>query len=120
MTKKSKSIIEAEKKLEAITFKEIATKAMLPKVADQKPIDFIGEVSRSCSKLMAPAKIVSEELFDVNLANGIKVGNKQLTYINSETYSLDLYKGRLAVRLRTWSAKEKTVYTTINNIMYWR
>jgi len=109
--KKSIQMLEAEKKLEAI-------EAGLPKVADQKAIDF--KELEQLGKPRIKAVIVSEELHDVNLANGIKVGNKQLTYINSESYSLDLYKGRLAVRLRTWSAKEKTVYTTINNIMYWR
>lgn len=116
--KKSIQMLEAEKKLEAI---EAGLAA--PKVADQKPIDFQGEVSRSIAKLgtpRIPAVVVSEELFDVNLANGVKVGNKQLTYIHSDQYSLDLHKGRLAIRLRIWPAKEKTVYTTINNIMYWR
>ena len=111
--KKSIQMLEAEKKLEAI---EAGLDA--PKVADQKPIDF--KEIEQLGKPRIKAVIVSEELFDVNLANGVKVGNKQLTYIHSDQYSLDLHKGRLAIRLRIWPAKEKTVYTTINNIMYWR
>ena len=63
--KKSIQMLEAEKKLEAI---EAGLDA--PKVADQKPIDF--KEIEQLGKPRIKAVIVSEELFDVNLANGVK------------------------------------------------
>lgn len=66
----------------------------------------------------APPKV--KFLTDCQFANAVKIGKNQVLYISSENYDLKLTSGILSVRKIDWPASEKTVYTSISNMIYWR
>ena len=69
-------------------------------------------------KRRAPAK--PTKIIDCTFANAVKIGKHQLLYINGKQYDISLKGAVLSIRKKDWKAADDTVYTTINNLIYWR
>lgn len=65
-------------------------------------------------------KTTGVKVHDVNVANSVKVGVHQLNYLNSETYDIEIIGAVISFRRKDWKAEERTVYSTLNNVIFWR
>lgn len=57
---------------------------------------------------------------DCTFANAIKVGQHQINYLNSKEYDIRLTGTILSIRMKSWKPNQKTVHTTLANVIYWR
>lgn len=60
------------------------------------------------------------DVIDCTFANAVKIGKHQILYINNQLYDIKLKGIVLAIRKLDWKSSQPTVYTTINNLIYWR
>jgi hypothetical protein len=57
---------------------------------------------------------------DVALANAVKVGVHQLMYMSAPTYEMELQGNVISFRHKSWGPDDKTVYSTLFNVIFWR
>ena len=57
---------------------------------------------------------------DVAVANAIKVGVHQLMYLSAPTYEMELKGNVMSFRHKSWGPDDKTVYSTLYNVIFWR
>ena len=60
-------------------------------------------------------------IYDMNVANAIKVGVNQLNYLNSDAHDMHILGAVVSIRRKDWGdGSARTVYTTLNNVIFWR
>lgn len=60
------------------------------------------------------------KVYDVSVANAVKVGVHQLMYLSEPIYKMELQGNVISFRHNNWTAKDKTVYSTLYNVIFWR
>lgn len=69
---------------------------------------------------VAQVEPLSVKVQDVALANAVKVGVHQLMYMAAPTYIMELQGNVMSFRHKNWGPDDKTVYSTLFNVIFWR